>query len=34
MDPIAKNSSIERLAVRLGVASGSRQIGRTTLAWK
>ncbi|HYS11130.1 MAG TPA: DUF4956 domain-containing protein [Myxococcales bacterium] len=31
MDPIAKNSSIERLAVRLGVASGSRQIGRTTL---
>lgn len=31
MDPFAKSSSIERLAVRLGVASGSRQIGRTTL---
>ncbi len=31
MDPIAKNSSIERLAARLGVESGSRQIGRTTL---
>ena len=30
MDPIA-NSSIERLAARLGVESGSRQIGRTTL---
>src|SRR5437773_1309760 len=31
MDPIKKNSSIERLAARLGVDSGSRKIGRTTL---
>jgi hypothetical protein len=31
MDPMATRSSIERLASRLGVGSGSRQIGRTTL---
>ena len=28
---MATNSSIERLAARLGIGSGSRQIGRTTL---
>ncbi len=31
MDPRVTSSSIERLAARLGVASGSRKIGRTTL---
>ena len=31
MDPMATSSSIERLATRLGIASGSRRIGRTTL---
>src|SRR5436305_1892955 len=31
MDPKFTSSSIERLAARLGVESGSRQIGRTTL---
>ena len=31
MDPMSTNSSIERLAARLGVESGSRRIGRTTL---
>jgi hypothetical protein len=29
--PMAMNSSIERLAARLGIGSGSRKIGRTTL---
>ena len=31
MDPMFTSSSIERLAARLGVESGSRRIGRTTL---